>query len=180
MIRKQVAIGATLLSILLVGSWSTSTAIGSEFSCHDRVLTDYARLLRKMPPSRLPVDALPFAPEGVVLRPPKSVIVRGEPIAFTLMLNRSLSPDRSIARPAKLGWVFNLRLESVDRLGRFIDVSRERSWRLGQIRTPERQFDFRAGPGFYRVAVRSARSAARPSPSQGSGGSCAFCPSAKS
>jgi hypothetical protein len=106
-----------------------------------------------MPPDRLPGDTLPFAPEGVVLSPPRPVMVKGKSIAYTLALGRSPSPDGSSAQSVKLGWAITLRLESVDRLGGLINVSRERSWRLGRIQTPERQFAFPAAPGFYRVAA---------------------------
>lgn len=142
MIERLVAVGATLLSILAVGSWLTSTAKGGEFSCHDRVLADHVRPLKKMPPGRLPGDTLSFAPEGVVLSPPRPVIAKGEPVAYILALAGSLSPGGRTLRP-----------ESVDRFGRLIGVSKERSWRLRRIQTPERWFAFPAGPGFYRVAA---------------------------
>lgn len=149
--RWLLIISALVLAILAVGS--RSTAKGAEFSCQDRVLTDYAQPLRKMPADRLPGERLPFAPRDVELRPAQSVMVEGAPIAFALELARPASADGRTARPVNLNWEFTLRLETVNQLGRPTSVSGQRSWRVRKLRHPARLLALRADPGLYRVSV---------------------------
>lgn len=151
MIRRLLAITGAVLVIWTAGSGTT--AEGAQFSCWERVLTDYGRALEKMPGDRLPQGELPFAPGGVELRPGRSVVVNGEPITYTLGLDRPISEDGSVVQPANLGWMITLRLDSVDHFGRLKGTFGQRRWRVERLRLPERQFDIRADPGTYRVSV---------------------------
>lgn len=137
------------------GAPPEANASGAQFSCRDRVLVDYAAALRGMPSDRLPgQDRLPFGPADLRLRAGRSVTVEGEPISFWLVLDRPVSGDGRVERPADLDWTIKLTLDSVTRLGHPSGVSEQRRWQAGQLRYPERQFTIRADPGLYRATVR--------------------------
>lgn len=148
---QLVAIAGVMLVI-----WSAITgslAEAAQFSCRDRVLVDYAAPLAKMPGDRLARGALDFGPRDVELRPGRSVIVEREPIAYTLKLDRAISEQGHVLRPAHVGWGITLKLERVDRRGRPTGPPRERRWRVESLRYPERHLGAQAGQGVYRISV---------------------------
>lgn len=146
-----VAVAVAVSGGLAVGP--LPVAEGAEFACGDRVLMDYAQPFERMPHNRLPGESLSFAPRGVELRAGKSVVVEGEPIAYTLVLGRPVSADGRGPRLAA-GWVLSLELEPVDRQGRPTAAAERRRWRIGKLSSAERQFGLRADPGLYSVSVR--------------------------
>lgn len=152
MIAKLLGITLSTLALLVAGLGST--AKGAEFSCRERVLIDYAQALERMPGDRLPGESLPFAPRDLKLRPARSVVVEGEPVSYTLSLNRPISGNGDLVRPARLGWVIAMRFDSVGRSRRSLAPVRERRWRVGKLRRPERPLDVRVDPGLYRVSVK--------------------------
>jgi hypothetical protein len=152
MIAKLLGITLSTLALLVAGL--ESTAKGAEFSCQDRVLIDYAQALERMPGDRLPGENLPFAPRDLKLRPARSVVVEGEPVSYTLSLKRPIAGNGDLVRPAQLGWVITMKSYSVDQSGRSLALVRERRWRVGKLRRPERPLDVRVDPGLYRVSVK--------------------------
>jgi hypothetical protein len=151
--RRLHALAVTFTVSMLAG-WTVGplpAAEGAEFNCGDPVLTNYAQPLDGLPDNRLPGESLSFAPRDVELKAGRSVVVDGEPIAYTLALNR---PDfGSGPRPASLDWALSLGLEPIDRQGRPTAEAEPRRWRIGRLNTSERQFGLRADPGLYRVSV---------------------------
>jgi hypothetical protein len=147
--------------LLIVGSmlavWGMpleAAANGAQFSCRDRVLVDYAAVLRGMPSDRLPGrGGLPAGPADLDLRAGRSVTVEGEPISFTLVLDRPISGDGHVERPANLDWTVVLTLDRINRIGHPSGVPEQRRWEVGQLRYPERSFDIREDPGVYRASV---------------------------
>jgi hypothetical protein len=104
---------ALTVAVAVAVSWGWAVgplpvAEGAEFACGNRVLMDYAQPFERMPHNRLPGESLSFAPRGVELRAGKSVVVEGEPIAYTLVLGRPVSADGRGPRLADLGWVAEL------------------------------------------------------------------------
>lgn len=156
MINRRVWV-LMLIAGSMLAIWGTAleaTASGAEFSCRDRVLFDYARVLKGMPSNRLPGQSgLPFGPAGLDLKAGRSVVVEGEPISFTLAFNRPTSGDGHVVQPANLGWTFALTLDPVNRLGHPTGIPGRRRWRVKRLRDPERRFALRAGPGLYRASV---------------------------
>lgn len=154
MIRK---LAATAMVLAVWAVCSGSSAQASDFSCHDHLLVDYAQALKEMPGNKLPGETLPFSPKDVELRSGRSVMVAGEPISYILSLQRSVSGDGRLVRPARLGWDLGIRVDSVNRHSRPTGLVRERRWRVGVLRHPERWFEVHTGPGLYRVAVKLRR-----------------------
>jgi hypothetical protein len=146
-----------LIAGLMLAIWGTvlgQTASGAEFSCRDRLLFDYSRVLKGMPSNHLPGQSgLPFGPADLGLKAGRSVVVEGEPISFTFMLNRSTSADGHLVQPANLGWTFALTLDPVNRLGHPMGIPERRRWRVKRLRDPKRRLTLRAGPGLYRASV---------------------------
>ena len=146
---------ATAFTVLACGGWTLGplpAAEGAEFICGDRVLTDYAQPLDGLPANRLPGESLSFAPRGVELRAGRSVVVDGEPIAYTLALNRPEFGNGP--RPAELDWALALRLDAIDRRGRPTAEAERRRWRIGNLSSSELQYELQADPGLYRISVR--------------------------
>jgi hypothetical protein len=154
MIRRLVA---TAMALALWAACLGSAAQASELSCRDHLLVDYAQPLEKMPGNVLPGQVLPFGPTDLEWRSGRSVVVAGNPISYTLRLPRSVSEDGRVVRPARLGWDLGMRVDSVNRHGRPTGLVRERRWRVGVLRHPERWFEVHAGPGLYRVSVKLRR-----------------------
>ncbi|MDQ2629828.1 MAG: hypothetical protein M3Y75_02475, partial [Actinomycetota bacterium] len=151
MIYKLVSVPLIALVIWIAGS--SSAANGSSFSCSDRLLTDYARVLRDMPNNHLPQGRLSSAPSDLELKPGSSVLVSDQPIAYILDLDRSLSDEGRVVQPARLGWSITMRLASVNRLGKPIAITHQRRWRVDTLRYPERRLAIKSGPGLYRLSV---------------------------
>jgi hypothetical protein len=144
------------LMLAVYGTPSEAGASKARFSCQERVLIDYDEVPRGMPNNRLPREGgLPAGPADLSLKAGRSVTVEGEPISFTLDLDRSSSSsgDGSVERPANLDWTFALTLDPVNRLGNPSGAPKQRRWRLRQLRYPERSFDIHADPGLYRASV---------------------------
>lgn len=152
--------GLLLIVVAMLAVCGTPLEAGAsdtQFSCRDRVLIDYDEVLRGMPSDRLPREGgLPAGPADLSLKAGRSVTVEGEPISFSLDLDRRLdevSGDGSVERPANLDWTFALTLEPVNRLGHPSGAPEQRRWRMRQLRYPERRFDMHADPGLYRSSV---------------------------
>ncbi len=149
------------LELLIVGAalaiWGMAleqTASGAEFSCRNRVLFDYARVLKGMPSNRLPGQGgLPFGPADLHLKAGGSVVVEGEAVSFTLVLGRPISSDGHVAQPANLGWTVALTLVPVNRVGHPTGPPDRRRWRVERLRDPERRFGLRASPGLHRASM---------------------------
>jgi hypothetical protein len=96
---------------------------------------------------------LPAGPADLRLKAGRSVTVENEPISFRLVLDRSVSRDGQVERPANLGWTFVLTLTPVNRVGHPSGTPDQRRWRLRRLNYSERRFDIGADPGLYRASV---------------------------
>lgn len=145
---------ALLALAAFTGADLVSASDGTSFSCRDRVITDYGRALERMPNNRLPGEDLAFTPRGVELRLGNSVIIEREPISFSLLLNRPISAEGRVYRPASLRWLIGLRIDSVDHRGRPMAMVRQRRWRAEVLQHPERRFAVQVKSGLYRISVQ--------------------------
>lgn len=156
MIGRRLGLELLIVGVALAiwGMVLEQAASGAEFSCRNRVLFDYARVLKGMPSNHLPGQGgLPFGPADLHLEVGRSVVVEEEAVSFTLALRRPISSDGHVAQPANLGWTVALTLVPVNRIGHPTARPERRRWRVKRLRDPERRFDLRTAPGLYRASM---------------------------